>query len=81
MFLMLKAVPTTFLLVCFINLKESTCGIRKNLLFHFESPFRSRDNEILNFQIFKCHDVLNANHETCNLESKQSLVMKFGQFM
>ena len=30
----------------------------KCVLFHFESYFRSWDNQILTFQIFKCHDVI-----------------------
>ena len=34
--LILKAVPTTFLLVCFSHLKESTCETRKNV-FYFTS--------------------------------------------
>ena len=38
----------------------------KCFLFHFESSFRSWDNQILNFQIFKYHDVikyLSMKHE------------------
>ena len=43
---------TTFLLVAFVCLKERTCKTRKKgFLFHFESSFRSRDNQILTFQI------------------------------
>ena len=61
---------------------------KKNyLLFHFESSFRSRDNQILTFQIFNImtsstaqawstkHILLN------NLGSKHSLVIKFDRFM
>ena len=59
---------TTFLLVCFVSLKERTLETRKNVfLFYFESFFRSWDNQILTFQIFKCHDVikcLSMNQET-----------------
>ena len=39
----------------------------KCFLFHFKSSFRSWDNQILTFQIFKCHDVikcLSMKHET-----------------
>ena len=39
----------------------------KCFLFHFENPFRSRDNQILTFQVFKCHGVmkcLSMKHET-----------------
>ena len=55
----LKVLSATFLLVYIVCLKESTCETRKNVfLFHFESSFRSSDNQVLNFQIFKCHDVV-----------------------
>ena len=38
----LKVVTATFLLVCFISLKGSTCEARKSVfLFYFESSFRS----------------------------------------
>ena len=38
----LKVVPAKFLLVCFVCLKGSTFGTRKDgSLFHFESSFRS----------------------------------------
>ena len=30
----------------------------KCFLFHFESSFRSWDDQILTFQIFKCHEVI-----------------------
>ena len=39
----------------------------KKFLFHFESSFRSLDNQILTFQAFKCHDIikcLSMKHET-----------------
>ena len=39
----------------------------KCFLFHFESSFHSWDNQILTFQIFKCHDVIKCpsmKHET-----------------
>ena len=46
------------LLVCFLSLQDSTCKTRKNVfLFHFKSSFRSQENQILKFQIFKFHDV------------------------
>ena len=55
----LKVVSATFLLVCFLSLNESTCQARKNVfLFHFKSSFRSRENQILEFYIFKFHDVI-----------------------
>ena len=45
--------------------KEKCC------LSHFESSFRSWDNHILTFQIFKCHDIikcLSMKHETHIIE-------------
>ena len=55
----LKAVSPTFLLVCFACLKESTFETRESVfLFCLESSSRSDDNQILTFQIFKCHDVI-----------------------
>ena len=79
-------VSATFLLVCFSHLQDSTCETRKNdFFFHFESSFRSLDNQILTFQIFECHDVitcLSMKHTLLNnLGSKHSLVIKFGQYM
>ena len=39
----------------------------KRFLLHFESSFRSWDNQILTFQIFKCHEVIKVpKHETQN---------------
>ena len=78
-------IPSLF----FMSKKEHLWNKEKYFLFHFESSFRSWDNQILTFQIFKCHDVtkcLSMKHETHIIElnnfgSKHSLVMKFGQFM
>ena len=67
----LKVVSATFLLVCFVCLNESTRETRKCFLFHFESSFRSRDNQILTFQTFKSYDVikcLSMKHETRIIE-------------
>ena len=56
----------------------------KCFLFHFKISFRSWDNQILNFQIFKNYDVikcltLNTKHVLMNkFWSKHILVMKFG---
>ena len=69
---LLKVVSASFLLVCFLYLKESTCETRKKcFLFHFESSFHFRDNQVLTFQIFKSHDVikcLNMKHEAYSIE-------------
>ena len=45
----LKVVSATFLLVCFVCLKEHLRNKEKWFLFHFESSFRSWDNQILTF--------------------------------
>ena len=70
--LFLKVVPATFLLVCFVCLKDSPFETRKFLfLFHFESSVRSWDNQIMPFQIFEYHDVikcLSMKHETWTYE-------------
>ena len=81
----LKVVSAIFSLVSFVYLKETTCETRKNV-FYFTSKalFRSWDNQILTFQIFKYHDIINAQAWNTkrillnNLASKQSLIMKFG---
>ena len=68
----LKVVSTTFLLVCFFASKrEHLWNKEKCFWFHFENSFRSWDNQILTFQIFKCHDVikcLSMKHETHIIE-------------
>ena len=35
----LKVVPATFLLVCFVYLKESTCETRKNVFYFTSKAF------------------------------------------
>ena len=71
----------------FMSKREHLWNKEECFLFHLESSFRSWDNQTLNFQIFKCHDVIkfqawNTKHILLNnLGSKHSLVMKFGQFM
>ena len=52
----LKAVSATFLLVCFLSLKESTCETTKNIYFTLKVLFVLEI--ILTFQKFKCHDVI-----------------------
>ena len=50
-----------------ISKKEDLRNKEKCFLFHFESSFCSGDNQILNFPIFKCHDVikcLSMKHKT-----------------
>ena len=72
----------------FLSLNESTFqNKKKSFLFHFKSSFRSQENQILEFYIFKFHDVIKCLsvkqeiHALNNLGSKYSLLMKFGQFM
>ena len=38
--------------------REDLWNKEKCFLFHFESSFRSSDNQILNFQVFICHGVI-----------------------
>ena len=68
--------------------KEHFWNKGKWFLFLFESSFCSWDNQILNFQIFKCHHVIKClsmkpggTPSLNNLGGKHSLVIKFGQFM
>ena len=43
----------------FFGLNQSTCQIKKNVfLFHLETSFRSWENQILEFYIFKFHGVI-----------------------
>ena len=67
----LMVVSATFLLVYFVILKgrnkEKEKNKEKYFLFHFKSSFRSWDNQILNFHMFKSHDIikcLSMKHET-----------------
>ena len=51
--------------------RERLLNKYKCFLFHFESSFHFRDNQILNFQIFKCHAIikcLSMKHETHFIE-------------
>ena len=64
--------------VCYIFLslfcmskREDLWNKEKCFLFHFESSFHFWDNKILNFQIFKCHNIikcLSMKHETHFIE-------------
>ena len=67
--------------------REHLRNKEKCFLLLFESSSHSWDNQILNFWIFKCHNVIKCpsmkhkTHNFNNLGSKYSLVMKFSQFM
>ena len=55
----------------FKSKREDLWNKEKCFLFPFKSYFRSWDNQILTFQIFKCHDVikcLSMKHETHIIE-------------
>ena len=53
-----NVVFATFLLACFLNLKESTCETKINIFYFTSKAFRSLENQILEFYIFKIHDVI-----------------------
>ena len=58
----LKVLSATFLLVCFVSLKESNCDTRKNV-----SYFTSKALFVLEIIKIKCHDVIKCpsmKHET-----------------
>ena len=81
----LKVVSATFMLVCFVSLKEGTCETRKNVFY-----FTSKAHfilEIIKFQLFRYWNVMTSSDAQAwntkhilldNLRSKHSLVMKFG---
>ena len=49
----LKVVSTSFLLVYCVILNNEKC-----FLFHFESSLHTWDNQILTFEICKCHNLI-----------------------
>ena len=54
----LKVVYSTYLLLCFLSLDQSTCETRKNIVyFTSKSSFHSRENWILDFQISWHHQM------------------------
>ena len=70
-YFLLNVVSATFLLLCFVCLKKSTCETRKNDFYFTLKALFIRDNQILNFQIFKCHGVIKCpsmKHETHFIE-------------
>ena len=83
-----RTVSATFLLICFVSPKESTCETRKNV-----SDFTSKALFILGIikcQFFRYSNVMtswnaqawNTKHILLNnLGSKHSLLTKFDQFM
>ena len=84
----LKVVSTTFLLVCFVCLKQSTWERKKNV-FYFTSK-ALLIFEIIKFKHFRYSYIMTSSNAQAwntkhillnNLGSKRSLVMKFGQFM
>ena len=60
-----------FASLLFMSKREHLWNEEKCFLFHFKKSFHSWDNQILTFQIFKCHDVikcLSMNHITHIIE-------------
>ena len=53
----------TFLPVWFLKLKEPTCETRK-IFFHFKIYFRSWENQILDNQILRCHQMPKLNKKS-----------------
>ena len=84
----LKVVYATVLLVCFINLNESTCQTRKNV-FYFTSKvlfvlekIKFNNSTFSNFMTSSNTQAQNNKYISLNnLGSKHILLMKFGQFM
>ena len=68
-------------MVYFVCRKEQLWNNKNNFFFTLKVLFIP----ILNFQIFECDDTIKCqgmkHFLLNNLESKDSLVMKFGQFM
>ena len=50
----------------FMTKREHSWSKEEVFLFQLESSFRSWDNQILYFEIFKCYDVIKCQHETRN---------------
>ena len=44
----------------FMSKREHLWNKEECFLFHFENSFRSWDNQILTFQIFRCHDFIKS---------------------
>ena len=71
----------------FKSKRKQLSNQKKCFLFHLKSSFHSRENQILEFQIFRFHNVikcLSMKQEYIllnNLGSNHSLLMRFGQFM
>ena len=83
----LKVVSTTFVLVYFLSLNESTCQSKKKFFISLQKLFsfsRKSNFRILHFQISWCHQM--PKHKTRNTLhlitwEVNSLLMKFSQFM
>ena len=75
----LKVVSTTFVVVCFVSLKEDTCEMRKGSFCYWDDQI-----DFLDIHMFWCHQM--AKHETLItfywISSEiNNVLMKFGQFM
>ena len=56
----LKVVPATFFLVCFVCLKESTLGTRKNVFYITSKALFIL--EIIKFQLFRYSNVMMSSN-------------------
>ena len=81
----LKFVSVTFLLVCFLSLKESFCETRKNVFILLQKLLPLlRKSKFWIFKFYEFIKCLSIKQEIIllnNLGSKHSLLMKFGLFM
>ena len=58
----------TFTSLFCMSKRKDLWNTEKCFMFYFKGSFCSWDNQILNFQIFKCHDVIKiGKHETRNM--------------
>ena len=76
----LKVVSTTYLQVRFLNLIESTCHTRKNVLIISLQKLFSFSRK-LNFRIFDFLFELKFHKNYILLNNLRSFLMKFGHFM
>ena len=59
-FYYLKVVSVTFLLVCFLCLKDSTCGTRKNVFYFILKALFVL--EIIKFSIFRYSNIMTSSN-------------------
>ena len=47
-----------FVLVCFLVVNKNTCQTKKNVFYLNSKALRSQENQILEFCVFKFHDII-----------------------